>query len=243
MFRDLSIFGLNLLFVKQNQVNFSFEEIFQKIAFSLNDAEVTLLILSSLLGILITIEILSVILSYFSDDSTKTKIKMLRQKIYSSFALPLTLVLFIPAFLVISDFFYLPKSSLSLPLGIINALILFILAVTSFLFAKNFCQQSNKSLKEKKIPFLLKVTPYYVPVYQIYIFCELILMWLWLKAGVESCSYLLMALCLLMITWQIIIRPYASSLANASIIINICFSLIFQVFIVVKNKASLNLSV
>lgn len=109
MFQDLSIFGLNLLFVKKNQVNFSFKETYQKIVFSLNDAETTLLILSSLLGFFITIEILSAILSTFAEDSTKTKIQMLRQKIYDSFTLPLTLVFFIPAFLVISDFFYLSE--------------------------------------------------------------------------------------------------------------------------------------
>jgi hypothetical protein len=107
------------------------------------------------------------------------------------------------------------------------------LSVFGLIFGKEL---KNIFVLYKNRDILKKSKLFYIPIYSLYIFSQLIFLFLWLKLGIYFCCYPLISASFLMLIWQILYRPYHSIVDSVSIIVNMALATGFQGFLILREK-------
>jgi hypothetical protein len=77
---------------------------------------------------------------------------------------------------------------------------------------------------------------FYIPVYQFYLYAQLIFLQLWLQLGKSIYFYPMLGLNCLMMVWQLVFQPYRQKVDNLRIFLNLVTVLAFQITILLKEK-------
>jgi cysteine-rich repeat protein len=235
--QEMSIVALDDLFLGGTSRNVLVDESLQKIDFSMRSAELTILGVSLVLAVLGSVVLTLLLVFLKCEGSPKTEKAGLW--LYRGLLFPLCLSVMLPTFFVALSFTRNTSAETLLSDPVRSLLVFTALTILSLVFfngfIKLFITTPEESSRHNEIVHYL-----YIPVFEIFIFLEMVLFALWSTDSLsEECPYILLLLTfchfVLILKWN----PYQRTSDNVGILISVGLSLSFQFFLILRRKGVL----